>query len=250
MTDKEIVLVEILIAAPAEEVWRTLREPDEIARWFGWKYPGLKDEIDMIFLGGMTVDASARRLEIPHTGDVFTLEPRGNQTIVRLIRAAPATGSWDDIYDDIVEGWTTFLYQLRFTLERHPRDERRTIYLNGRARAAADPDPIDALGLGELASVPAGQPFELRLATGDTIHGSVWFRTKHQFGVSVDELGDGLIVAARRPANERSPHGSGFVVVTLYGLGDAEFEAWRARWHSWWAGAFELIEAHPAEAGV
>lgn len=52
--------------------------------------------------------------------DRFTLAANGEHTIVRLIRSAPVTNaSWQGIYDDIVEGWLTFIQQLRFALERH-----------------------------------------------------------------------------------------------------------------------------------
>jgi hypothetical protein len=246
MTDTHTVLVELLIAAPIDEVWRALREPAEIARWFGWKYPGLKEEIDLIFAADATADDSAHRILFQETGDVFSLESRGDYTIVRLTRAAPVDGTWDDIYDDTVEGWTTFLQQLRFTLERHPRDERRTVYISGRSRASGDPDPLVALGLEALATAQVGGRYTIRVATGDTLHGSIWFRSKHQIGLTADECGDGLLVVARRPATAGSPHGGGMAVLTFYGSGDRDFEAWRERWHAWWIDAFELIESHPA----
>ena len=246
MAERQALLVELLIDAPLEEVWRALRDPAEIARWFGWKYPGLKEEIDLIFHGGAAADETAHRIRFQHTGDVFSLEREGNRTIVRLTRAAPAEGTWDDIYDDVVEGWRTFLQQLRFTLEHHARDERQTVYLSGRARAAADPLPIDALGLHVLAAVPVGARYSAQAATGDTLHGSVWFRSKHQIVLTVDEFGHGLLAIVRRPAGAGSPHGGGMAVLTFYGLHDGVFETWRARWHAWWAGAFDLIDAHPA----
>jgi hypothetical protein len=248
MTEAQTVLVELLIAAPIDEVWRALRDPAEIGRWFGWKYPGLKEEIEMIFVGGAEADEPARCIRFPHTGDVFTLESQGDRTIVRLTRAAPAEGTWDDIYDDVVEGWTTFLQQLRFTLGRHARDERRTVYLSGRTRGAGDPNPIDALGFQTLSGTSIGDSYSLTVATGDRLDGSVWFRSKHQIGVTVDTFGDGLLVIATRPATDTSPHGGGMAVLTLYGQDDVAFEACRARWHGWWTSAFELLEAHPVGA--
>ena len=38
---------------------------------------------------------------------------------MRVTRAAPA-GSWDGVYDEVNEGWLTFVQQLRFYLERNP----------------------------------------------------------------------------------------------------------------------------------
>ena len=43
------VVAEVVIAAPADAVWRALREPAEIRRWFGWDYDGLDAEIEFIF---------------------------------------------------------------------------------------------------------------------------------------------------------------------------------------------------------
>lgn len=250
MTNDQTVLVELFVAAPIEAVWRALREPAAIARWFGWDYEGLTPEIAEIFERHATVEEPGRRLTIAGTGDLFVLEPRGQGTMVRLIRAAPAEGSWDDIYDDVIEGWTMFLHQLRFALERHPADTRRTLYLSGRSRAAADPAPVDAFGLSSVAVVQPGDRFAVRLATGDTIEGTVWYRTRLQLGVTVDALGDGLLILTRSPTTSRSPHGGGALTLTTYGMSTAAFDALRARWHDWWVAAYELIEAHPGSAAA
>ena len=121
------VIVEIEIAASADAVWRALRDPAEIRRWFGWEYDehgGLDEEIQVIFFQESTADDDARVLD-GGPGGVIALEDRGDSTVVRVTRAAPA-GSWDGVYDEVNEGWRTFLQQLRFYLERHPGQERRT----------------------------------------------------------------------------------------------------------------------------
>ena len=43
----EPVLFDVVIAAPADTVWRALRDRTEIRRWFGWDYDGIDDEIDI-----------------------------------------------------------------------------------------------------------------------------------------------------------------------------------------------------------
>ena len=120
MKESDRVLVEILVAAPIDTVWRALRDPEELRRWFGWEYAGLAEEVDLIF-GPKTVATDAdHTLRFGGMPDRYTLEAHGNQTIVRLIRSAPVTDpSWTGIYDDVVEGWLTFTEQLRFMLERH-----------------------------------------------------------------------------------------------------------------------------------
>jgi uncharacterized protein YndB with AHSA1/START domain len=121
------VIVEIEIAASVDTVWRALRDPAEIRRWFGWEYDGLEEEIRFIFLQAAKVDEDARVLDGGPSG-VIALEERGDETVVRVTRAAPA-GSWDGIYDEINEGWLTFFQQLRFYLERHPGQDRRTVHV-------------------------------------------------------------------------------------------------------------------------
>jgi hypothetical protein len=125
------VILEVVVAAPADAVWRALREPAEIRRWFGWEYDdqgGLEEEIRQIFVEGATADDEARVLDTG--GGVIGLEDLGDRTVVRITRAAPAgRDGWDGIYDEVNEGWLTFVQQLRFYLERHPGKERSTIHV-------------------------------------------------------------------------------------------------------------------------
>lgn len=148
------VIVELTIAAPAEVVWRALRDPEQIRRWHGWEYDGIEEEIRMIYLDD--VDADEARLTLDtRGGGRFELEPHGAETVVRLTRAAPAgTTGWDGIHDEINEGWLSFLQQLRFFLERHPGEERRTLLIEREV------------------TLPDGEP---------------WFRSAHQTGVVVGE---------------------------------------------------------------
>ena len=119
------VIHEVVVAAPVDAVWRALREPAEIRRWFGWDYDGFEEEIRQIFVEGATVDDEARVLD---TGDgAIALEDRGDRTVVRVTRAAPA--GRDGVYDEVDEGWLTFVQQLRFYLERHPGKERTTVHV-------------------------------------------------------------------------------------------------------------------------
>jgi uncharacterized protein YndB with AHSA1/START domain len=247
MKPSDRVLVEILIAAPIDVVWRALREPSEIKRWFGWECPSLAEEIAMIFAGDSLVASEVdHTLHAPGIPDRFALEANGDHTIVRLIRSAPVTdASWQGIYDDVVEGWLTFLQQLRFTLERHRGADRRTLYLNGRARDAKTPLPADAFGHSRLTSVPMGQRYALSNAIGDRFEGSIWFRSSNQIGLTVDAYGDGLIILGTRPRTDRSPHGGGSAVITIYGFDQPAFAGLRDRWRTWWENQYELIELQP-----
>jgi uncharacterized protein YndB with AHSA1/START domain len=117
------VILEVVVAAPADVVWRALREPGEIRRWFGWDYDGLDEEIRFIFAEESTADDEARVLD-GGPGGTIALEAQGDRTVVRVSRAAT-----EGAYDEVNEGWITFVQQLRFYLERHRGRDRRTVHI-------------------------------------------------------------------------------------------------------------------------
>lgn len=248
MTVFERVLVEIVIAAPADVVWHALREPAQIRKWFGWDYPQLEAEVAMIFGAGATASEADRTVRVAGLPDRYTIEPDGPaRTIVRLVRAAPAAGpEWNGIYDDTHEGWLTFTQQLRFLLERHPQADRRTLFLNGRVRAADDPLPVHALGLSPVQIVPVGEQYSLTTAPGDRLNGTIWYRSAYQVGMTVDELGDALMIITTRPRTAKSAYGGGTVLVNTYALSPSTFDQLRERWSAWWRTQYEVIEIHPA----
>ena len=133
------VVIEVTVGAPIETVWAHLRDPELIERWHGWLADGLDSEIDYIYR------KHARETETPYVlelnrgsadtwvdgGDRFELSEAVGGTIVRITRGSRGGDEmWDAWYDDITEGWTSFLHQLRFTLEEAPEFPRRTIFLN------------------------------------------------------------------------------------------------------------------------
>jgi hypothetical protein len=241
------VLVEILVAAPIETVWKALRDPAEMYRWFGWDYPRLAEDIDMMFFQNTEADEATHTVrDSGGMPDRFELEAQGALTIVRVIRSAPVTdGSWQGIYDDVNEGWLTFFQQLKFALERHPGAGRRTVYLNGRAASPATPQPAQALGLDAVAVVPVGERYAIETVSGEQLAGTVWYRGSYQLGLTVDGYGDGLLILGARPGTAKSPHGGGSIVVTTYGLDDAAYDTLRERWKTWWAATYEVIEIQP-----
>lgn len=250
MKPTDRVLVEMLVAAPIDTVRRALRDPQEIARWFGWECPSLAEEIDMIFSSmGESPEAAETEPASEWPNDHFAVEAFGpDHTIVRVIRSAKVTDkSWKGIYDDTVDGWLTFVEQLRFFLIRHHGADRRTLYLNGSAPTADVPPPAEALGLTRLAIVPIGQRYSVKTPMGDTLEGEVWFRAANLIGLTVDAYGDGLLVVATRPVTAKSPHGGGKVNITTYGLDDATRAGVQARWIAWWRSRYNVIDIQPAE---
>jgi hypothetical protein len=244
MSTSEKVLVEVVVAASPQEVWRALRDPAEISRWFGWECDTLAEEVAYIFERATVVE-EGRRLSFAETGDVFVVEPRGELTVLRVVRSAPAGSDWDGIYDDIVEGWRTFVQQLRFALGPQAAGVRRTLYFSGRSREHG-PRPPAAIGLSTLDSVGVGERYSLQSGAGDTLTGTVWFRSAHQIGVTVDSFGNGLLIVHNRPKTDKSPFGGGMAVLTTYGLDDTAFDALRSRWTSWWESVFDSPTVQPA----
>ena len=189
--------IEATVDAPQALVWRHFTEPELIGQWFGWDYPGIADEIKLIF-----VDHVERRPpgEIGmHDGQVLTLTADGEtSTTIRLEKP----GERDDEYDAIEEGWRQFVEQLRFLLNRG-LSGRRTIFFQGMV-------------------VPA-----LR-----TDAGPVWHASRH-LRMTVDGAGHLVALATQGPVDSAEPTDATLTVST-FGLDDAAFataeEAWSARW--------------------
>lgn len=240
MTERsDPVLVEVTLSAPADAVWRALRDPATIRRWFGWEYEGLDDEIRQIFVDEVAEASDADRTLVWPGDSRFTVEERGGGSLLRVTRPAPAEGAtWDEVYDDISEGWITFVHQLRFLLERHPGEDRQTVFLSGQG-APGVTDPVEALGLGAVAALAAGTRFAALTATGEELAGDVWFRSPFQLGLTVDGWGDGLLVLGTVPGGPDRPAGA-MAVLTTYGLDDEAFAAVERRWTGWW------VERYPA----
>ena len=214
MTQQRPFRVEVVVEAPREAVWLALTEPERVARWFGWDYDGLEGEIEYIF-----VDHARRQppallvLDDGEDNQTIELVEEGVRTRVICVRPGSLEGTdWDDLYEDVREGWITFFNQLRHSVERHPDEDRRTVYLTGE-----------------------GVPAELVDALRGELSGPVWHEGRFQHAVAGGGEGDLLVgVHAKVPIDVREAGGAS-LTVTSYGLDDGSFEALRRRWESWWA---------------
>lgn len=239
------VVVDIMIAAPIEQVWSALRDPAQISNWFGWDAPALEDEIAFIFTDGAVADEAAHILQFGEwegASDAIELTAAGDQTQLRLVRRGGSPVDWTGAYDDVAEGWVNFLGQLRFALERHRGETRRTIYLAGACRVGVG-EPTAELGLGEAASFGPGQAYAAQLPTGDSASGMVWYRTHFQTALTVEQWGDGLLVVSDMGISPKRPQGGGSVLLTTYGLSDAAFAELEQRWAAWWSERYPAPDA-------
>ncbi|CAG7584374.1 hypothetical protein ACVH9Z_08785 [Rhodococcus opacus] len=231
MTESQPV-IEVAVAAAPSVVWQALRDPELIRRWHGWDYAGLADEIREIYFDDVTEDAAACTLAL-NGADTFSLHEHEGTTLVRITRPArsgdPAADDW---YDDVTEGWTTFLQFLKFGIERHGLDERRTLFLEG--PVAEGDSARHLLGLDKLEGMTVGDHFTVVAETGDLLHGVVCFVGEHQTAVSVDDLGPGLLQFGEQPVNAARPHGGAQILLAAYDLDDEEWAELDERWREWW----------------
>ncbi|WP_036725996.1 SRPBCC family protein [Patulibacter minatonensis] len=227
--DDDPLRLRVVVDAPVDRVWAFLTERALIDRWFGWEHDSLDGEIDMIFVDGVARSREKLRFET-NGGGLFHVREEPVGTVVELRRPAADT---DASFDDIDEGWTTFVQQLRLGAERHPDASRRAIELQGRLPDAGAPATWDALGLTAAAGLQVGARYAATTPFGEELAGEVWFRSPHQLGLTVDAWGDGLLVAVQRPADDDRPFGAGQLVLTSYGLDELDFAEWFQRWTRW-----------------
>ena len=228
------VLVEVTVPAPADAVWAALRDPMKIRDWFGWEADTLKDEIDFIFVTHARADEATRTVVFEGVNDRYEVEPRGEHSVVRVVRCVPA-GDWSDVFDGMIEGWISFTWQLAFAFARHQLAPRRTLFFSGVPRE----DRLGRSLLGLDAAPAAGEPWSGPLGPEPKSAGHVWFTARHQTGVSVDAWGDGLLIVVDQPPSEKKPTGFVMLTLTTYGLDDASLAALEARWQAWWDERFE-----------
>jgi len=225
MTDQSAqpVVIEVNIAAPIDTVWASLRDPALIKLWHGWEYDGLDAEIDQIYIAGADADDEAQVLQVDG-GDRFELEDQGDEIVVRITRPVLGPeGEGVDYFDDITQGWISFLQQLKFMHELHPDRPRRTLFFSDRG----DPDALLAL----VSSTPR-------------LLGQRWFSTEHQDGIMLPDLGPGLLITATKEVTAGEHAGAAvdaMAIISTYGMDEETFRRHEAEWTEWWRSGFQAV---------
>lgn len=216
----EPVVVEVTVSAPIAAVWTSLREPELIKLWHGWECDQLDEEVAQIYLNGVVSDDENHVLSIDG-GDRFELIERGDETLVRIVRPTCSPDEeGSEFYDDITQGWISFLQQLRFMHEMHPGRQRRTLFFSDRG----DPSAVATLML--------ETPRQL---------GQRWFSTDQQNGMMLPDLGPGLLITAVKDAvigEEGASVADSMAIITVYGLDEGSFRRHEDEWTDWWRSGF------------
>lgn len=236
-------IVSIDIKADAATVWEHLREPAKIRRWFGWDYDGLDAEIRQIFVDEAraaetsAVDEPAqpvRSLTWKH-GDLITVTPVGEgRSHLTIARQHDGLHRYDGVRDEMDEGWIAFAQQLRFALERHPGQDRRTLRAEELDAGGPRDRLLDRAGLHGVRGIPLGGHVEARRPDGSPLGGTLWHRTEFQVGIQLHGLTEALLVIEETPAASRPPHGFVTATLSLYGADDALVAEVERRWSTWW----------------
>ena len=180
----------LIINAPIDAVWDALRSKEKLPQWHGWDTPSLGEEIENIYFTDIKEDSSdnKKRTLVVNGGDTFVIEAEEDATKLTLVRAGlSGDPEWDAYYDNITEGWVSFVEQLRFMLEHNPRGSRKATFSN---LSLSRNDVLERLNLDDE---KVGTHFEGKFQDSD-IMGNVWFSTPNQLGLVVDTWGPGLLI--------------------------------------------------------
>jgi uncharacterized protein YndB with AHSA1/START domain len=242
---------EIEIDAPAEAVWKAISSGEELTRWYAEEArvePRAGGEHWISWGEGQEVGNTnlqwepGKRLSVGHPDHEkatdwkaividFEIETRAGRTVLKLVQSGlPAGADWDSMDEGTKIGWEMFLFALKFYLERHAGQARRTIL-----RYFGSPRSADETfnGLRELLGIAAadlrpGARYAATTAGGEKIGGEIIaVESGHLLVATVDQLGDALV--------SLTVHGTGegaFVnfIVGTFGLPDAQYADAKTRW--------------------
>jgi hypothetical protein len=106
--------------------------------------------------------------------------------------------------------------QMQESLGRHSTHGRRTIFLDGKAAAAAVSGALQA-----------------------RLPGTLWHEDRFQRWVVTDEQGDSLVVLATRETLDSDRRDAVHITLTTQGLDDDAFATAREDWWGWWSSQVE-----------
>lgn len=236
MTPDHRRIVEIDVPADLDTTWDHLREPALVRRWYGWDGPD-QDERVRAFVetartGGV---GEARVLSWRHGRGVHvTLTPHGPATLVVVIRP-PAEAEFGESYDEVDEDWISAAHVLRFALDVHPGQERRTWSAHGLDAGDRRHRLLDRIGLHGVHGIPIGGHVATQRPDGTTVGGTLDFRTAYCVGLRLHGFAQSfLVVRQTPPRGAQHPNGEVDAVLHTYGMDDETMAQVTRRWGGWW----------------
>ncbi|HME11650.1 MAG TPA: SRPBCC domain-containing protein [Candidatus Acidoferrum sp.] len=247
---KKALRREIEIAAPVEEVWKALTDPQELTKWFPLEAritPGVGGSL---FLSWGPAWEGETQIVGWEPGKRFacqdklaliewTLEARGGKTILRLVQSGFSSGAaWEDEwFDSTTFGWGFMLVSLRHALERHRGQTRLVAWPKVKTTLSREEAYRKLAAAGALFTQGFGDPggeyrdgaeYALTTETGENISGEVEFvRPPRGFCLRVSQWNDALLWASIEGT-------SGELEVQLwlsaFGLTPAVVGSWENRW--------------------
>lgn len=180
----------LVIKAPIDAVWQALRDRKKLSQWHGWDTPTLADEIENIYFTNATEEtAEDKKILIVNGGDAFILEANGDDSARLTLVRADLSGDpeWDGYYDNITEGWVSFVQQLRFMLERASNQWRKTEFTSMTMQRNEITTKLNLENEKETTKFKGS-------FRGEKVSGEVWFSTPNQLGLVINEWGPGLLI--------------------------------------------------------
>jgi uncharacterized protein YndB with AHSA1/START domain len=213
-----MIRAEIETSATPQQAWEAWADPEKIAQWFtdrasGEAKPGgtmtwFFDKFGYA-LPYTVVDAEPGELFVlkwqppqGHTGILeVRIEQQGGTTLVKLINSGfREDAAWNDEYEGVASGWKMALAILKHYLENH-FGRSKTMILVLRP-ASFNYDQLREYFLDESKLTrwlttsgsigKVGDPCELKLRDGVTLHGQVLAVTRREVTVSWKEIGGTL----------------------------------------------------------
>jgi uncharacterized protein YndB with AHSA1/START domain len=247
MSEEKKVVVEVVVDADAETVWRALSDGEEVKRWFSPDArvtPGVGGAVWLSWGGGMDWEAPIEIWEpnrhmrtidpAPSTLAVdYIIESRGGETLLRIVHSGFAADAWDDEIETLRNGWRAFGENLKHYLERHRGEPRTLVSFRHPVvpieRAAAFPRMIEALG---VTLVAEGERF-----TGPFFEGvAKVVAPPVNFSGALTNLGEAFLIIEIEPGRGQCRPA---VWVSLYGESGREAEALTGRLREAVTRAFE-----------
>ena len=251
--DKATRAIELAVEidAPAEAVWKAISEGEEVRRWFSPEAridPGVGGSVWLSWGPGMdgeapiTIWEPGKRLrwveshgsseEGDETGAAvevaveFHVETRGGGAVVRLVNSGfSAAADWDDYYDALLAGWTYFLWNLRFYMERHHGQPRTMVSVRRKTTRSFEDIWVDLLGpsgmdIEGVETLTTGEPLVLTIGDRRFTGEVEYVRRPRNLAGTLTELNDGLLFIEMETSGSDS--WACGVWISAYGVPDEE----------------------------